>query len=329
MQVRIKRRSSVFLALVMGAALASLPAGAASAADTPLAVAFTTPSQTLEYGQHWSFQLTADSIFNWVYQTDGSTITSTGTPSGFAPVLAVYLTGSGNAEGYLQAPYEKPPLGAGTYTFTVKGAYDDGSTNYTWQTTPSASLTIEKAKLGIELRVLADPSNSDNAIVSARFTGRFVDEYSSSFYLGAAISPAGSWRITIKDSEGATALEKTIDRTAGDDVLATTFYWTDAEPGEQYTATAEFTPTGDSASNFAVTPASTFKYTASSSVRPLPASTAPATPGEDLPEPAGFGLPLWLLIVVIVLILGLGALVTVLGIRLSHRPAVAAAEVSA
>src|SRR5690606_3293902 len=119
-----------------------------------------------------------------------------------------------------------------------------------------------------------------------------------------------------------------VERTAGDDTLATSFYWPDAQPGEKYTAAAEFSPSGASASNFTVSPSATVSYTAPHTVRPAPASPAPAPPAQALPAPAGFGLPLWMLIVVSVLIVGLGALVTVLGITLSRRPKAAAGEVA-
>ena len=313
------RRSAAAVALIAGVALSQTAVASATAADVPVVVEFTTSSATVEYGQYWTFPMTADSdFFSEIFQPASFTITATGTPGTYAPVLSLFSS-SGNVTGNLAAPYEVAPLGAGSYTFSVSGSAADGVHTYTGKTPTPATLTVEKAKLGVELRVLADPSNGTGAIVTAKFTGRFVDEYSSSFFPGAAQSPAGSWKITIKDADGAVATERNVERPAGDDVLATSFYWADAEPGEQYTASATFVASGVSANNFSVTAAQDFAYTAPESARPVPTSSATAKPDTSLPEATGFGLPLWALILVIVLTVGLGVLVTILSVRLHRR----------
>ena len=278
-----------------------------------------TTSSTIEYGQYWSFGVVCDwTYFITVHEAGNSVVASTSTPSGYTPSLALYSPYTGFT-GSITAPYDVAPLGAGTYTFSISGSGTDGTNTYTGMTPTPATLTVEKAKLGMEVRVLADPNNSTGAIVTAKFTGRFAEEYQSSFFPGAAVSPAGTWAITIKDAAGETAIQQSIERAAGDDVLATSFYWPDAEPGEQYTATAEFTPTGTSAANFTVTAAQPFSYTAPAELRPTPTSTATARPDASLPEPTGFGIPLWALITLIALILGLGALVTILSVRLNRQ----------
>jgi hypothetical protein len=112
-------------------------------------------------------------------------------------------------------------------------------------------------------------------------------------------------------------------------VLATSFYWQGAEPGFVYTASADFIGSGSSANNFSVSSASDFSYTAPESQRAEPTSTATAQPNTELPQPAGFSLPLWALIVVGLLVAGLAALVTVLSVRLRRRPKPSTGEVSA
>ncbi len=319
--MRINRRlgASVLLAAIV---LSQAGVSSAQAADVPVAIQFSDPtSATLEYGQYWYFPLTSDADFYYnVYTGNHYTTPMTGVPAGYVPVLSMYASG-GAAQGSLSAPYEIPPLKVGTYTFKVDGSYDDGFNVYHGATPTAAQLTVQPAQLGIELRVLADANNPAAAIVTARFTGRFVDEYQSSFFEGAALSPAGEWHITLKDEDGEIAIERNLERSAGDDILATSFYWTDAKPDTEYSATAEFTPTGASATNFHVASATTFTYTAPQDPRPVPSSTATAKPTADLPEASGFGLPLWALIVVILLIIGLGVLVTILSVRLSRRPA--------
>lgn len=317
------RRSAAALALIAGITLTQAPAVPAAAADINYLLEFTTTSATIEYGQYWSFPLASDyDCMAVLYEPGYLAVTTTGAGS-YAPQLSMYYSGSGSA-GYVQAAYEQAPLGAGTYTFSVSGVSPDSQG---CQTPTPATLKIEKAKLGVELRVLADPSNGDAAIVTAKFTGRFVDEYSSSFFPGSAQSPAGTWNITLKGADGEVATERSVERAAGDDVLATSFYWADAEPGEQYTASASFTPSGASANNFTIGAAQNFAYTAPESARPVPTSSATAKPDASLPEATGFGLPLWALILVIVLIVALGALVTILSIRLSRRPSTSTGEV--
>lgn len=326
--MRINRRPAVVVALIAAAGLSQAAAPAAIAADYPVVVNFPTASVTVEYGQGWSIPVYTDFLFyDKIALTGSAVVSSTSTPSGFVP--SYYFAPSyGEASSSIYTPYDFAPLPVGSYTFSVNGTYEQFGDTYTGQTPSPATLKIEKAKLGVELRVLADGSNGDDAIVTAKFTGRFVDEYSPSYFESSAISPAGTWQIVIKDKDGEVAVENTVERAAGDDVLATSFYWTDAEPGVQYTVTAEFTPSGTSGNNFTITPAQAFSYTAPDAQRPQLSSTATAKPDTSLPEATGFGLPLWLLIVVIVLIVGLGTLVTILSVRLTRRPSTSTGEVS-
>jgi hypothetical protein len=320
--VRFNRRGLGAGVLLAALVLSQVGVASAEAADVPVDIHFTDPTTvTLEYGEYWGFSLASDADFYFnIYNGGHYTTPMTGVPGGFAPVLSLYSSG-GAAQGSLSAPYDVAPLKVGSYTFKVDGSYDDGFDTYHGATPTAAQLTVQPAQLGIELRVLADANNPAAAIVSARFTGRFVDEYQSSFYDSAAISPAGEWHITLTDGDGAVAVERNLERAAGDDVLATSFYWTEAKPDTEYSATAEFTPTGASASNFHIGSATTFAYTAPANPRPVPSSTATARPTADLPDATGFGLPLWALIAILALIVGLGVLVTILSVRLSKRPA--------
>jgi hypothetical protein len=315
------------------ATVALLPVGASTAVaeDNPYSVTFESPSSlTIEYGQSWQFKATGRPTAIGVGETYGGRAemrsgTGAYTPNAYS---AYYGSPEYKTEIYIHSEYEKPPLPVGTYMIDAILTATFFETGDLAKSTTPATLKVEPAKLGIELRVLADPDNSDAAVVTVRFTGRFVDEYQSSFFPGAAVSPAGTWSITLKDAAGEVAVQQSVERAAGDDVLATSFYWPDAEPGENYTATAEFTPNGSSASNFSITPAASFSYTAPEQLRPTPTSTATAKPDASLPEATGFGLPLWTLILAIVLILGLGALVTILSVRLNRRPSTTAEEVS-
>lgn len=327
MAVRNSYRAAFAAVSLVSLGVVSQLSTTAAVAEEPVVTLSEPTSISIEYGQYWSFNARAAGA----YTSLGSTAKAEmqGAPGSFVPEVVVY--DSYNEPNTMlvsvSSPYGSAPLSPGSYKINIR-VYNDPSTEGSAIATPAA-LTIAPAKLGMEMRVLADQANSGGAIVTAKFTGRFVDEYQSSFFPGAAASPAGTWTITIKDSAGEVAVQQDIDRTAGDDVLATSFYWPDAEPGEQYTASAAFTPSGASATNFTIGAAQNFSYTAPESVRPTPTSSATAKPDASLPEATGFGLPLWALILAIVLVLGLGALVTILSVRLSRRPSVSTAEVAA
>jgi hypothetical protein len=304
-----------------------------SAADAeeplpPPVITWTEPhALSLEYGVPWAFEATAEGT-TYMAGSWTTTVDFHGGPAGYEPDSYSYMPETGRITTVsVYTPGTLPALKVGSYTIDVTVS-TDGLGGSTGTTTTPASLTVTPAPLGIELRVLPDPNNSEAAIVSAAFTGRFVDEYQPSFYPSSAVSPGGEWHIALKDSTGEVAVERNVERAAGDDALATSFYWADAEPGEEYSATATFTPTGSSNANFSVSPATTFTFTAGESSRPVPSSTAAAEPASDLPEPTGFAAPLWLVILVSILIAGLGALVTVLSVRLRKPPSLASGEVS-
>ena len=313
--VRINRRR--LGAGVLLAAFALSQAGASSAqADGPGAIAWNDPiAVTVEYGQQWGFEATGAMTFSLAGPWTG-TVTFHGGPSGYHPGVYSYQYDHATTIVSAYNDFTAAALGPGTYT--VDATVTNGVDSYT--TTTPASLVISPAALGLDIRVLADPNNPAGAIVTAQFTGRFVDEYQSSFYDGVALSPAGEWHITIEDEDGEVAIERNLERSAGDDVLATSFYWTGAKPDKQYTATAEFTPTGSSNANFEIGSATAFAYTAPVDPRPTPSSTATAKPAADIPESSGLGLPLWALVLIIVLLVGLGVVVTILSVRLSKRP---------
>ncbi len=316
---------------VLASVLVVAPATpAAAVVECEMEASFDGPaSLTLEYGEYWGFYAHGDSNFEQAIINNALVLTSTGVPSSYTPRVETNRDSYTGTWAYVTGSYETPLLGAGSYTFSLAAkpgfayALCDPVVG---QTAPPASLVITPAKLGIELRVLADPDNPQGAIVSAAFTGRFVQEYQSSFYTGGPLSPSGVWTITLKDSAGEVAKEYSVERAAGSDTLAQSFYWPDAEPGEQYTATATFQASGG---NFDIADAGPFSYTAPESVRPVPTSTASAEQPARLPEPAGFGVPLVALILGGILIVALGALVTILSVRLSRRSGTDTKEVVA
>jgi len=287
-----------------------------------LTLDFTEPqSLSVEYGEYWSFGLTGDDyIVIFHGQPDERTVTSTGTPSGYTPALDLHHGPNDSMEyglrGTLSGDWQARPLGAGSYTFIVASK----GTSYTAQTPNPAKLTITPAKLGIDLRMVADDSSPENTIITLKFAGRFVDEYGSTDFPGAPLSPAGSWQVKIVGSDGSTVLERTIDRSDVDDTLSSSLLWAGAKPGEQYVGTADFVPSGASASNFDITASGEVKFTASERTRPAPTSTAVAGTDTDIPAEPDFSVPLWWVLLIGAALAALIAFTVAFAIRLGRVP---------
>ena len=323
--VRIKRTATAAAALLGGLVLALAAGNAAHAADYPVDVTFDDPtSSTIEYGQSWAFPFTTGYLPDSGPANQYFEVRTTGSSTTYTPSLFINNDHSGSGStftGRIYPSWDSQPLGAGSYSFTVILDLSTGTADTIGGETPTpARLVVSPAKLGIEATVVADYSNPTGAIVNARFTGRFIEDYQSSYNEGAALSPAGAWHIVLTDESGEVAVEKTVERSAGDDNLATSFYWADGKADEEYTAVAEFVPTGVSADNFTIEPAEAVTYVAQPDARPTPSSSATATP-EEVPVPVGFALPLWTVLLDILLIVALGTLVTILAVRLRNRPA--------
>lgn len=306
---RVSARMAVGIAaggVAVCAALTSTPV----AADPTFQV--TNPELESEYGIPWAFQVTATETR--AYNEPWSIAASMqGAPSGYAPTSYAYTQADDTTIGSVAPSNTMRALEVGTYPVTLT-LMAPGNIAVT---TTTAELTITPARLGIELLLLPDPSNTDNAVLSARFTGQFASNYLPSTYPGAGLSPAGTWNVVIKDSAGAAVLEQEIDRLAGDDVLAISAYWKDAQAGERYVAHVTFTPSGDSVKNFDVTGSNNVDYTAPPPARPAPESTASPAPFVADPAAAGPSLPLWSLLAAALAGLGLaGALI----VQLARNP---------
>ena len=179
--VRQIRGTVAAAALITGLVLSQTAAGAASAADIPAPIEFNAPATlSVEYGEYWNFAVTPSSDFLYmIFDNGGSTVTSTGAPAGYQTDLSLYSPAAGAYAGNLSASYVAAPLGVGSYTFKITGNQSVPPDTYIGETTTPAQLTVTKAALGIDLRMIADPNHPEAAIVSAEFTGRFVDEYVS------------------------------------------------------------------------------------------------------------------------------------------------------
>jgi hypothetical protein len=312
----MRRATSLGAAAILAAILsggAALSAHAAPAEPPPYTLVFDQTTATFTYGDYWYVQATATGagLAMAPFVVTGSL---TGAPSGYTPSVSTYLT-NGNADSvaYIGASASERPLPAGSYIASLtlspfNGAAEGSTTN------PTASIIIAPAALTVALQAQADPSNPANAIVSARFTGPFLDNYFTSSDPTTPLTPAGTWKIEATDAEGQVVHEFSAARIDTDAVLATSTYWPDVPAGE-YTIKASFTTTGASSQNFTITDATPITYTAS----PAPGATSTASPAPPAPpasEDAGLTLPLWIPLVAGVFSAGLLALMIVQIVRL-------------
>jgi hypothetical protein len=302
--------------LALSAAIALGGAVSAQAIDPGLTWDGAT-TQTVPYGAYWQFSATghtADSVASpWTARVGFS-----GGPSGYTPDSGAYQLDMQTVPVFISAQSGAPVLDVGEYEITL-ALVDVGSVEYP---APSpVTLVVRPAALALEVRVVPDPSNPRNAIVSTRFTGddvqNLLDQYT------APGTPEGTMTVELRDADGQVVQTFTAERDADDRVFASSFYWQDVPAGE-YTATAAFALTGGGAANFDISDAAPAAFTAAG---PQPGSTSTATPAPSAPATANVGptVPLWAPIALGVVAAGLIALIVVQGVRLARlrRPVAA------
>jgi hypothetical protein len=253
-------------------------ARAACAEGSAPVLTWTEPTQQYEYGEWWYFQATTEAAYTVTGPWSGSAFIE-GAPAD-SVVSSTYEVHA-DCRGHLTAtPGSTRPLGVGEYALT--GEYVTVNRTEVYPTDAPARLIIEPAAIGIQARIVADPSNPRNAVVTAAFTGPFVqlftEAWGSTAYPSAPITPEGTWHIRIVDASGDLAHEISVARAATDDVLAVTGYWADPAAGE-YTVTASFSTSGESAQNFSVADSEPFAFTATG---PPPGVEPTASPAPTI-----------------------------------------------
>jgi hypothetical protein len=142
----------------------------------------------------------------------------------------------------------------------------------------------------------------------------------------AQVMPAGTWKVHITDSGGATVQDFSADRKAGGYSTATSFSWPDVAAGD-YKATATFTATGGPASNFDIADSAPATFTAPGAAPGDESTAAPAPSEPAAAADTGPDVPAWLLLAVGVVTAALLALVVFQIVQLARvdRAPVAAA----
>lgn len=305
------------------AVAASSPATAAIGEGEPVVqseLAFTGTS-TFVYGEEWVLTLSGAYAFSHAYKPNAITPTISGAPSGYK--VNAYGYGDyakGTMTGQVAGEWDQDFLPAGTYPVKVTGSalVFSGTEVLEYRGADETTLTIEKIPLSVETRVLQNPESPTSAVIGTRLAGTFVDNYFYyPYYEGRYVhSPGGTWTITVKDSEGATVFEEVTERTDGDHTLGASAIWNDAEAGEQYVASAVFSPNAGSAKNFAVEPSNGFEFTGADSARTVAASDAGDPTASEPPVEPDFSVPVWWVILIGLALLALIGCAVVFAVRL-------------
>lgn len=289
-------------------------ATAAAAEDPAGTFTFTEPTVTVEYGENWRFDFTS----NYPVWAADPLVTSAGTPPGWWPGYYTYGSSDYTKIGAIGSFYGVAWLEPGSYSFGISTNSDLASGMYA--TSNTAKLTVVPAVINVDLRVLADPSSPENAIVTAALQGKLVDASSPDYYGETPVPElAGTWTFTIEDSAGNVVNEHTVERLAGDRVFATSYYWSEAKPGESYTASATFDTADNPTGHIAVTPAKPFSYTAPEGRVIEPAAGEPDPPAQ-LPTSSGFSVPMWWAVLIGIALAALTGFVVFFAIRLGSSP---------
>jgi hypothetical protein len=180
-------------------------------------------------------------------------------------------------------------------------------------------LTIAPAPIGVDLRITTDPSSQRNAIVAATLTGPLIDLINQQGTI--ATTPAGSWKLSVIDSEGNVAFEKEVAQPAGGAPYFST-YWQAVPADTTFTGTAVFTPDAASAGNFTLSAPPSVAYTSPAAD---PGNTNPTVPPEPVEpgDPAPTSLPVWLLVLGGLIGAGLITAIIIFAVKLSRLGAAA------
>ena len=249
-------------------------------------------AQSVEYGEMWDAAVVVGPLVGCYYKCNGLvTIYDNGEFFGSYELLL-----SATDESYVSLGNWSQPDGVGTgshvFTAALESRPDFSPEPYVGSTSTSLDVTISPAPLAADLRVETDPVNSSNAIITARLTGAFVDRLEPFVGERTPNLPSGTWNVSLTDGDGTEVWRQEATVEAGG-MPYLTWYWQAAPRDATFAGSAVFTPTGDSATEFASSPAA-ISYTSP----PAPSTPANGEPAVEDPvtAPVVETLPLWAII---------------------------------
>lgn len=307
----------------MASVLVIAPMTSASAEQTTLTLDPDTET-TITYGEQWYFQFDAP-------------------VSNFDPSVPITMEISGPESGTFTefARYYNPQsrslfgtVGSGLFDgrFVAPGSYDVGVTlrsnffGQEWVSTVAqpTRLIVNPGEMRVEHKIVADPINPANAIVSAQLTGAFIDEWGFTLSLDIPEEfrypkiPGGTWSVQVKDGEEI-VLDRQIEQPT-DSFSSFAFYWNDIPLNRDLSSTVTFTPESSAAGNFEVTQAPAFAFTSAVEGRPVPVADATGSDEIEVAAVDGVSFPLWTLLIASVFALVLVVAIALLAVRARRSP---------
>ena len=272
-------------------------------ADDPPPITLTPATQTVEYGQSWevtgkiSPQTYIDSWYTGLkVATDG---------------VIIPLDGTGVYNGGFAFGDFDPGLRLGIGSHSVVAAFPPG-TSATTSTT--AVVTINPAPILATTTITADPNNSNNAIITSQLSGKYVEQLPNCQCEGqnGYLMPAGSWTLTVTDSNGKTVLTKQFDQ-AANGLPTFVNYWPSVPTGETFSAQTVFTVVGGGKNDFTLT-SQKFSWTSKKGAGEQGPGSPSSTPKPVTVKSAAFAPPLavlWGALLVIVILIALDVILLV------------------
>jgi hypothetical protein len=239
---RFRAATRLALALVLGTGGVLATSSAAFADDA--VITLTPATQSAEYGQGWTLNGAVSGDLGGNYPVT-LVVTSGSTTASFDS----YFSDNQISFGSYSAPALQG-LDAGTHSISVTFGSALPFIGTPKSSTP-AVVTITPAAISTTTTIVPDPNNSSNAIITSQLSGKFIDQLPNCQCEGenGYLLPAGTWNLTVTDSQGKTVLTKSFDQPPNG---LPTFvnYWASVPTGENFTAQSTFAVSGSAKSNF-------------------------------------------------------------------------------
>ncbi len=289
------RRIALVAAVVVAAVLVSPQAASAATSS----VTFAEPATTAAFGSNWVVEVrVAGSDGGYGVPVTAASGTVDIVVSGVAGTYASLPLQNGGVAFFAQ-PLGKPLLPAGAHTLTAIFNPSAGS-KLSQATSAPATLKITPLTVDTTVTAVADPRVAPEPVITAQLAGEYATAIGT--------LPAGIWSFTVKAADNDTALFET--RRVQDPLATkpvTVLVDTRLRSSTNYVVSWTFDPVAEIAGGLTITTKGTADFRTPDGT----IITALATPVEW---------PLWAWIVLLVIILGLAAAVTVLLIQRRTLP---------
>ncbi len=295
----VARVAAGIAAAALGAVVLVVPAAASAGVVT--SVTFAQPDPVaVDFGTEWNIVLVVGSEYDSgpslrLSPTDGTVdVFLSGIGGPYASALPIQPDGTV----YFSQPSAKPLLAAGDYDVSAIFNPAPGGYYSTSQTASPLKLSIKALGISPRVEVSTVAAVSKYPVITATLTGAYVDANGG--------APAGTWNFVVSGTSGKEVFGTDAPQVQGATDPVRVEISARLPRGAEYTVASTFTPAVELAGGLTVAgvPSADFQ-----------------TPGGTLGESLGASipLPLWLIIVLGVLLVGLAVAAVVLGVRMSGR----------